>query len=323
MSVRIGYKTALLVGLEGCDGSHRGLAGPQSLAGRSFSAMKRYTGQRALYEAWNSARTKPRRHGLLERLRPQLEKLQALRETRQEDSMSPIEPKAQPQVERRRESLKEFKPAPVTPERRRQAERPVRPQVEREPRLQPKPVQFNAGRIEVSVPYPIGILACLVLIAVMLVVFRIGQFTGKAGAGQVTQLPASTATSEATATVAASGAATQTGSNVIVIARHADAEQLRPLQAYFNEHGIETGIVSFARLREWYVMYGLDSARLPQGNGYLLVTTTAYDSLDVSGSEGYAAKQKIAEIGAGYKPQQGFDSFAPESFRSVYGLKIK
>ncbi len=37
--------------------------------------MRRYTGQRALYEAWSLSRSKPKRNGLLERLRPQLEKL--------------------------------------------------------------------------------------------------------------------------------------------------------------------------------------------------------------------------------------------------------
>jgi hypothetical protein len=37
--------------------------------------MRRYTGQKALYEAWSVSRSKPKRNGLLERLRPQLEKL--------------------------------------------------------------------------------------------------------------------------------------------------------------------------------------------------------------------------------------------------------
>jgi hypothetical protein len=56
--------------------------------------MRRHTGQRALYEAWSLSRSKPKRHGLLDRLRPQLERLQAAANAKLKAAMTPRSPEA-------------------------------------------------------------------------------------------------------------------------------------------------------------------------------------------------------------------------------------
>ena len=52
--------------------------------------------------------------------------------------------------------------------------------------LKPRPVQLNEGRIEISVPYYIGVIAGLVVLVVVLTAFRLGQ----AGSGGQANEPA-------------------------------------------------------------------------------------------------------------------------------------
>ena len=57
--------------------------------------MRRHAGQKALYEAMSRPRSKPRRVGLLQRLRPQLEKLREAGVARVKRSLSRPEPAAE------------------------------------------------------------------------------------------------------------------------------------------------------------------------------------------------------------------------------------
>ena len=170
--------------------------------------MKRYTGQKALYEAISRSQAKARRGNILERFLPEA--------ARQEDppvpegpspaeaaTAAPTEPPApavkepaRPLLERlheavvARESAKPRRPEP--PETTEVAtEKPVAPSavkprtVDRVDRPAPrsrtprwwrlKPLLLHEGRIEISVSYHIGVAIVLAVVLVVLAGFRLGQ----------------------------------------------------------------------------------------------------------------------------------------------------
>ncbi len=300
--------------------------------------MRRYSGQKALYEAISRSRSKSgpklesKGPGLLERLRPHLEKL---RRPKKAEPVSPVAA-AQPAVERPAPPiLKPPKPVGL-------AEPHVAPGPS-QTWLKPKAIQFNAGRIEVSLPYQIGIAIGLFVILILLAVFRLGQIDQKARYRQVSRTtqasvdsptassPGANPAPGAAATApqgndAQAGAATAAvGDNWIVIARSELRKDLEPVKRHFDEHGITTGITTFEKLRGHFAEFGLDGSKLPQGDGYLLVTMQTYDNPDRPGTNGYEAKQKIIEIGALYKGKApaGCESFGPRYFNDAYGMKIR
>ncbi|NLZ05262.1 MAG: hypothetical protein GXY19_08830 [Phycisphaerae bacterium] len=300
--------------------------------------MRRYSGQKALYEAISRSRSKPgpnvasKGPGLLERLKPHLEKL------RRPKAAKPALPAeaGEPAAER---------PAPPVL-------KPPKPVGLAEPHaapgpsqtwLKPKAIQFNAGRIEVSLPYQIGIAIGLFVILILLAVFRLGQIDQKARyrqVGRTTQAgvdsptagsPGANPAPESVTTGAQNDAADSpagavaAGDNWIVIARSELWKDLEPVKRHFDEHGVKTGITTFEKLRGHFARFGLDGSKLPQGDGYLLVTMQTYDNPDRPGTDGYEAKQKIIEIGALYKGKApaGCESFGPRYFSDAYGMKIR
>jgi len=300
--------------------------------------MRRYSGQKALYEAISRSRSKSgpklesKGPGLLERLRPHLEKL---RRPKRAKPVLPVEV-TQPGAERPAPPiLKPPKPVGLS-------ESPAVPGPSRT-WLKPKAIQFNAGRIEVSLPYQIGIAIGLFVILILLAVFRLGQIDQKARYRQVSRATQagvdSPTVGSPSANPAPGGAPTApqgdaagtgaamaaVGDNWIVIARSELRKDLEPVMRHFNEHGIETGITTFDRLRRHFAEFGLDGSALPQGDGYFLVTRQTYDNPDRPGTNGYEAKQKIVEIGALYrgKAPPGCESFGPRYFSDAYGMKIR
>jgi hypothetical protein len=194
--------------------------------------MKRYTGQKALYEAISRSRAKAKRGNILERFLPEV--------TRQENPPVPegpppagltdvpaeppvVKEPSRPVLERLREAvaarqnakLRRLEKPEVSPEKPavppvvksravEKGDRPAPPS--RTPlwwRL--KPLQLNEGRIEISVSYHIGIAVALAVVLVILAGFRLGQkFPGaKARAGVPTKAPAPAATPNAAAETAA------------------------------------------------------------------------------------------------------------------------
>lgn len=193
----------------------------------------------------------------------------------------------------------------------------------RKPRL----VQFNAGKIEFSMPYQIAIAAVLFLIVLILAAFRFGQFshlseqgpsgnpTGKniggsnavKSTGNVIRSRMETL-STAKKTVASDTIVEpvkSTGNNVIVLVEHRNQADLVPVQTHFAENGILTEIVNW-------------------GGKFFLITKDKYTGF-TAGSDGYNAKEKIIEVGAQYKGKapEGFEAFAPHYFSDAYGRKIE
>jgi len=294
--------------------------------------MRRQSGQKALYEAMSRSRTKRKRLGILERLRPQLEKLRKAGAAKMKRSARVPEPAAE-------------KPAPMVlkPPKSLDAPEPTA-QGPAQTWLRPKAVQFNEGRIEVTLPYQFGVIIGLGLTLLVLIAFwfghRLGQIDQRARYGRASQaasvgsgsLPTQAAESDVDATEPGPSTAPRTadgatavatkGKNMIVLARHPREEELKPVLAYFRDHGIETGIVTYEALRSWFADKGLDARRLPQGDGYMLATRNFYQNPDRQGTDGYEVMQRIIELGRGYRAPPGRESFAPNYFSDAYGMKV-
>jgi hypothetical protein len=200
-------------------------------------------------------------------------------------------------------------------------------------------VQFNTGRIEFSVSYPVAVAIILGLILLALLAFRAGQYysagrsadvnpTGlipaqpkKADSGSVRNVTDLSArrmadesavppADESTRTVVDESPAEAKveftplkGGNVIVLVEYPKRADLVPVQKHFSQFGISTEIVSW-------------------GGKYFLITRDRYEGFG-AGSDGYEAKQKIVEVGAKYQAPDGYETFAPLLFRDAYGKKIE
>jgi hypothetical protein len=190
----------------------------------------------------------------------------------------------------------------------------------------PRIIQLNAGRIEFSMPYQIAVALLLVFIFIILAAYRLGQSSKPAGRNPMSQLgkattkivgekPAEQAKGNvpqlaappenATTKTEAAEPAKPKGNNVIVLVQYDSLPDLAPVQAHFSEYGIETEIVA-------------------EKGHYFLQTKERYDNPDKPGTDGYKAKQRIAEVGAKYKGKApaGYETFAPYYFSDAYGKKV-
>ena len=75
------------------------------------------------------------------------------------------------------------------------------------------------------------------------------------------------------------------------------------MKKYFSENGIETEIRKV-------------------GNWYYLISAEKYDNPEKAGTDGFAAKQRIVELGAKYKSPPGYGSFGTKPFSDAYGMKL-
>ncbi len=193
----------------------------------------------------------------------------------------------------------------------------------------PSLVQFNAGRIEFSIPYQIGIAIALGMLLAAVVLFRLGQRVGNkdipantpAAAKSVVNKPAEsrpvspkpitqdtpvvkqpTAQDNSAAAVVANQPAS-TGRNRIVLKIYQVRSHLEPAKEYFDKIGVATEIIE-------------------KGSWYYLVTKNKYDNPEKAGTDGYLAKQKIIELGAGYKAPVGFETFGPKPFSDAFGMRF-
>jgi len=185
----------------------------------------------------------------------------------------------------------------------------------------PKTMQFNAGRIEISMPYQLAIVLLLGVVLLILVVFRLGQITylssqeavgsgakmSKAarqtptGRTQIPKVIEKTAP-ELSAAEKAKPVKLK-GNNRIVIQTYHLRDHLEPVKQYFAGFGIET------ELRK------ID-------NRWFLVTKDKYENPERRGTDGYLAKQRIIELGAKYKAPEGYGTFGPKPFHDAYGMRF-
>jgi hypothetical protein len=179
----------------------------------------------------------------------------------------------------------------------------------------PRMLQVNAGRIEISIPYQLGIAVLLGVVLAVLVVFRLGQLSyassektagtkpSKAKAAAKKPRPAAVVETKPQAPRPERVQPVETkGSNWIVIQTYQVASQLQPVKEYFARFRIETEI---RKIGAWYY----------------LVTKDKYDNPERAGTDGYRAKQRIIELGANYKAPPGYESFGAKPFDDAYGMK--
>jgi hypothetical protein len=198
--------------------------------------------------------------------------------------------------------------------------------------IRPSVVQFNAGRIDLSIQYQIGIAVVLGVLLAAVVLFRLGERVGNrevAGNAPAAKKPVvdklvvprsvtqdtpavtqPTAQDTSAAAVAANQAAStpstgsgQTGKNRIVIKVYQVRSHLEPAKEYFDKMGVATEIIE-------------------KNNWYYLVTKNKYDNPGKTGTDGYLARQKIVELGAGYKAPVGFETFGPKPFSDAFGMRF-
>ena len=197
-------------------------------------------------------------------------------------------------------------------------------------RKKPRMVQYNLGRIEFSIPYQLAITAGLGFVLLLILAFRVGQFSTSGEKQAVSEQSGNTqgnagndlpglATSGQTGTPDSGTTETSTpgtsgnvtvlgdpgGKNVIVIAEHSEVSQLRPVERYFNDNGIPTQIYDV-------------------GNGKYQLFTVGRFTRDpqTPGTTGYYVLEKIIALGDQYEAPQGYESFAPNKFRDAYGRRI-
>lgn len=193
--------------------------------------------------------------------------------------------------------------------------------------IRPSVIQFNAGRIEFSIPYQVGIAIVLGVLLAAVVLFRLGERVGgrelaanaPPAAKPVTPKPV-TQDTPAVKQLAAQGASApgaaanqpttdpstgsgQGGRNRIVLKIYQVRSHLEPAKEYFDKMGVATEIIE-------------------KGRWYYLVTKNKYDNPEKAGTDGYLARQKIIEIGAGYKAPVGLETFGPKPFSDAFGMRF-
>jgi hypothetical protein len=188
----------------------------------------------------------------------------------------------------------------------------------------PRIVQFNAGRIEISVPYQLAVALILGLILLVLIAFWLGQITyrssqkatistakapesiqkivPKVTAGTPKAVPAEERAPVLPSTQKVEPVKSK-GDNRIVIQTYQLRADLEPVKQYFAQFGIETEIIK-------------------ESDWYYLVTKDKYENPAKAGTDGYIAKQKIIELGAQYKAPQGYEAFGSKPFSDAYGKKF-
>ncbi|MBA7686352.1 hypothetical protein ES703_94796 [subsurface metagenome] len=177
----------------------------------------------------------------------------------------------------------------------------------------PRIVQFNAGKIEVSIPYQVAIALLLGVILLVLIAFRLGQRTKSEQGATTSNVERAVKTGESSSKVPnlsasetkkpAAAVEKPKGNNRIVIQTYRLRTHLEPVKQYFAQFGIETEI---KKIGDWYY----------------LVTKDKYENPEKSGTDGYFAKQKIIELGAKYKAPQGYETFAPNFFKDAFGQRF-
>lgn len=175
-----------------------------------------------------------------------------------------------------------------------------------------------SGRLVLSVPYPIVIIAVLMLILTILAAFKIGQIAGRK---QVPEMEPPTPIANTVTADPANAEKTKkidtddtektplillkpVGDHIILIATCNKKRDLEPVKDHFAK-------------------YGIDSEIQKKDPFYTLVAKQRYQNPKRVGTDGYAALERIKQVGALYQAPKGYLSFAPLNFQDAYPVKIR
>jgi hypothetical protein len=189
--------------------------------------------------------------------------------------------------------------------------------------------RLNSGKIEAFMPYPIAVTVVMALALLLVIAFQVGQALGKRSTGIAKS-------SQATVNLADTAKAAKEMARLAAVPaskRAAVSEGLMPAASttvVAGERTAESSSAGQAKYAEYVIVLkqlgssrDLEPARqfFDERGSYFLVTKEKYDSLS-PGTPGYAVCEKIKQIGANYKPPEGYNGFAPHMFNDVYGRKM-
>ena len=188
----------------------------------------------------------------------------------------------------------------------------------------PKILQYQGGRLEFSMSYQLAITIVLIFLLLLVIAYGMGKRSYAAKMQADRSVPTSQEniqddpirqTTNGNVRSGDNAASMQpvnprtvpaktTGDHVIILKEYHALADLIPVRDYFQKNLIMTEIVM-------------------RNNRYFLQTIDTYDNPEREGTDGFKAKQKIIEIGKGYKAKNGNESFAPNLFSDAYGMKVK
>ena len=179
----------------------------------------------------------------------------------------------------------------------------------------PKIAQFNAGRIEISMPYPLAIALLLGVVLLVLVALWLGEIgylsrgriTNSAvavGGGMAGTMGKPGVDEEISPDVGKTETGKSKGNHRIVIQTYKSRADLELVQYHFSEGNIETEI------------------RKIGDTFYLVTVEDKYEHPAREGTDGYAAIQEIIKWGAQYKAPPGSEPFGAKSFETAYLRKF-
>ena len=184
----------------------------------------------------------------------------------------------------------------------------------------PRLLQFTDAGFDISISYPLAIAIFLGFVLVIAAVFKMGLTVGnktvkpdniisqteppiRETVKAVKIIDAENVENKTVENKTAENESVKSSLNRIVIQQLDNSKNLEPVKAFFANFGIKTQIKQL-------------------NNTYYLVTEDKYENPAKSGTDGFAAKEKIVRIGAGYKPPEGFAGFGPNPFVTAYGMKF-
>ena len=178
--------------------------------------------------------------------------------------------------------------------------------------LRPRALQFNAGRVELTLTYRTAAICGLAIIALWLLTFRLGQMMSQppiapvdtnpdTGVGSVDPVQPDSTDVQAQVTRTVSTPVAPGRGNVIRFLSYSERAQLEPVRRYFAQHGIASEIKQVS-------------------SGFVLETVERFTENPLKpGTTGSDRLRQIVALGAGYQSPAGYLAFTPKSFEGAYG----
>ena len=202
-------------------------------------------------------------------------------------------------------------------------------------RLTPRPVQFNDGRLEIMVSYWVAVLAGMVVLLTILVAFRLGQYSVRPATADTkpAEKPNKIQAPEQGSNPADSELYEMRSDPVIRSPERPEREPegvSRPVSNPDNRPGnaIQIMQTQFRKdlepLKTFFDNNGIPTEIREINGSFRLFTQQRFEKNPSNvGTPGYELKQKIAEIGAEYRPPAGgYLPFRPEDFADAFGYRL-
>jgi len=184
-------------------------------------------------------------------------------------------------------------------------------------------LQFNAGRVEISMPYEYAIVFVLGIVLIALLAYRAGQWQGQGRQADPVvpvDMPKNASLPSVDTAVIAKIPESEAQKKTGHIEKVKMVEPLADHRIVIQQYQVYSDLVPVLR---HFSEYGIDTEIEQRGDWYFLVTLDRFENPEKPGTDGYAVKQKIVEIGASYRAPRGYETFAPSLFSDAYGERVR